>query len=44
MLIKIKFKYNVMKVKSMYNLNLKRANDGGNLVFEITERNSGAVD
>jgi len=33
-----------MKERSMYNLNLKRANDGGNLVIETTERNSGAVD
>lgn len=33
-----------MKEKNMYYLNLKRANDGGNLVFETTERSSGAVD
>jgi hypothetical protein len=33
-----------MKEKSKYNLNLKRANDGGNLVIENTERSSGAVD
>ena len=33
-----------MKEKSKYHLILKRANVGGNLVFEITERNSRAVD
>jgi len=33
-----------MKERSKYNLNLKRANGGENLVFETTERNSGAVD
>jgi len=32
-----------MKEKSKYDLKLKRANDGGNLVFETTERSSGAV-
>jgi len=32
-----------MKEKSKYDLKLKRANVGGNLVFETTERSSGAV-
>lgn len=34
----------VMKERSMYNFNLKRANADVNLVFETTERNSGTVD
>ena len=35
---------NAMKEKSMYQFNLKRADDDGNLAFETTERSSGAVD
>ena len=34
---------NVMKERSMYTFNLKRANGGVNLVFETTERNFGTV-